>query len=227
MKCEKFEAWLENRDMHDVSEADKAYRHAEDCSHCCQLLKNDESLDRFIADSLCCEPMPSSLKNTIDLSLDRAIPGKSKKGILAAVALCFVLVIAVFTFNQEQQRFVTMDEMSRFMQADFLDHGQVTAIYDPVGDPGLWLSEHSVSEVQPPMTLLAGYSVKGARFCQLGHCRAVHMLYEKDGKLVSVFVVGEDEVGFHMEKNRLYSLAMGGNSVKLYRQGKYVYALVV
>ncbi len=226
MKCKGFAAWLENRDTYDVSEADRAHRHAAECQRCGQLLKKDEILDSFIAESLAAEPMPESLRNRIDLNLDRQVPGRTPKGLLAAVSMICVVIIAFFAFSPAKEQFVTMDEMGTFMLADHRDHGQLQAIFEPVNDAALWLAANIARDVSPPLQLVDGYSVKGARFCHLGHCRAVHMLYARDGELVSVFVVDESEIDFHLEQGRVYTLAMDGNNVKLCKQNNQVYALV-
>ncbi|WP_136805410.1 hypothetical protein [Desulfosediminicola flagellatus] len=227
MKCESFAAWLENRDMHDVSEADKAYRHAEECAPCCDMLKKDEMLDRLIVDSLCCEPIPASLKNSVDLSIERSDPRTSRKGLIAAVSAMCLAVVIIFGFTTgENTGFSSMDEFGDFLQADYRDHGQASAIFDPVNDPALWFAANAEGVALPPEQLVGGYTVKGARFCHLGHCKAVHMLYEKGGVLVSVFVVEENEIDFRLEEGRVYSFNIDGDSIKLYKSNDQVYALV-
>jgi hypothetical protein len=226
MKCKGFAAWLENRDIYDVSEADRAHRHAAECQQCEQLLRKDEILDSFIAGSLAAEPVPESLRNRIDLTLERQVPGRTPKRLLAAVSMVCVVVIAFFAFSPSKEQFVTMDEIGTFMLTDHRDHSQLQNIFEPVNDASLWLAANIESNIAPPSQLVDGYSVKGARFCQLGHCRAVHMLYAKDGELVSVFVVDESEIDFHLEQGRIYTVAMDGNSVKLCKQNNQVYALV-
>lgn len=226
MKCERFSAWLENRDTYDVSEADKAYRHAAECKGCGRMLKQDEILDRFIARSLAPESMPEGLRNRIDLSLQRSVPHRSRRNVLAALFAVCLVVVAVFAFNMGQQQFGSMDELATFALADHRDHGQRVAIFEPVVDAGVWLAANMESDISPPPQLVKGYTVKAARFCRLGHCRAVHMLYEQNGKLVSVFVVGAEEVGFHVEQGRIYLLTVEGHSVRLYKQKNEVYALV-
>jgi hypothetical protein len=226
MKCEGFAAWLENRDTYDVSEADRAHRHAAECRRCEQLLKKDELLDRFITESLAVEPMPESLKKRIDLNIERQVPVRTSKRLLAAVSMVCFVIIAIFTFSPSKEQFVTMDEMGTFMVTDHRDHGQVQTIFEPVTDAALWLVANNVRNVAPPLQLIEGYSVKGARFCHLGHCRAVHMLYAKGGEFVSVFVVDDSEIDFHLEEGRVYTLAMDGNWVKLCKQNNQVFALV-
>lgn len=227
MKCESFAAWLENRDIHDVSEADKAYRHAEECSPCCELLKKDEMLDRFIAASLCCEPVPASLKNSVDLSLERSTPSSSGRGLIATVSVMCLAVVMFFGFTTgDDKGFSSIDEFGNFLQADYRDHGQSSAIFEPVNDLNVWFAANAQGLGSPPEQLVGGYVVKGARFCHLGHCKAVHMIYEKDGVLVSLFVVDESEIDFRLESEKVYSFNIDGDSIQLYKSKDQVYALV-
>ncbi len=226
MKCEEFTAWLENRDIHDLSEADRAHKHAADCRSCCVLLKKEEVLDQFVARSLAAQPFPDGLLDRIDLSIDNPRQKRSGRGAIAAIAAMCLVIATFFVFNAQQQRFISMDELGTFALADHNDHFQLPAVFEQVTDAGAWLVANNEQHTLPPGQLTEGYSVKGARFCTLGHCQAVHMIYEKNGKLVSVFVVDDAEVGFHLDPDRVYTIAIGGNSVKMIRQKDRVYALV-
>ncbi len=227
MKCENFAAWLENRDVHDVSEADKAYRHAEECKRCYELLKKDEMLERFIADSLCSEPLPASLKHSIDLSLERSVPRRSGKSIVAVIsAVCLAVVIFLGITAGNDQGFSSLDEFGNYLQADYNEHGHGSSSFDPVTDPAIWFAENTGEVASPPELLVAGYVAKGAKFCHLGHCKAIHMIYEKDEQLVSLFVVEDEEFDFPLEAGKIYYLNIDGDEIKLYKNKNKVYALV-
>lgn len=226
MKCEEFKAWLENRDLHDLSEADRAHKHALECIRCSDVLKNEEALDQFIASSLSADPLPDGLVDRIDLSIDKPLKNRQGKGLFASVAAMCVVVAALFIFNTGQQRFVSMDELGTFALEDHQDHTTVEAVFEQVTDARQWLAANNDQMTYPPVKLTEGYRVKGARFCKLGHCQAVHMVYEKSGELVSVFVIDESEVGFLLDPDRVYTITIGGNNVKMLREKDKVYALV-
>lgn len=226
MKCEEFATWLENRDTHDVSESDRAQKHVSECEFCRELLKKDEILDQFITRSMTAQPLPEGLRGRLDLCLDQPVSQRSRKGLMASIAALCIVISLFYVFNDRHHQFTTMDELGTFALADHNDHSQRTTIFESVGDAGKWLAANGGNSTLPPLQLIAGYTVKGARFCKLGYCRAVHMIYEKNGKMVSVFVVENNDVGFHLEQGKVYSIAIGENSVKMLREKNTVYAVV-
>lgn len=225
MDCEKFTAWLENRDIHDISEADRAHRHALECKGCATLLGCDEMLDDCIRTRLARVNVPEGFEQRIDLSLDRSGTRRGRRSLIGAFAVMCLALVMFFTIPQGEN-FTTMDELGGFVLADHLDHGGNTAIFDQVPGASVWFAEHLEERVDPPRLPKPGYEFAGARFCKLGHCQAVHMVYRYKGRLVSLFLMDEKEVGFHMENDRNYMLDLTGNEITFWKQGGKVFALV-
>lgn len=226
MKCDRFRTWLEDRDLYDVSEADRAHRHATECQYCNEMLRKDEILDRYIAGALATRQVPAGLSERIDMSLAGQTPERSKKGTFAIVAaLCLLLLVTVF-FHGGRQRFGTMEDLATYALLDHQKHDYGVANFETVVDAGMWLETNGWGEAAPPALIMEGYTVKGARICRLGHCQAVHLIYEKEGRLVSVFVLAEGEVGFDLAQGRVFSLVIEGHGVKILRQQNMVYAVI-
>lgn len=224
MNCESFSLWLENRDTHDISEADRAKRHAAGCGRCRTLLEKDEMLDRALSMALAGGQVPESLRQGVDISLERTLPGRKRGGLLAAVSAACLVIALIFSFSL-QQNFASMDELGKYVLEGHLDHGSHPEFFEPVGDASVWLADMVGESVRAPLHVPAGYRVVGARFCTLGHCQAVHMIYDRDGSTLSVFVVAEGEIGFHMENGRTYSVNMTGSRVTFWKQDHQVFAV--
>lgn len=225
MNCETFCQWLENRDTYDMSESDRARRHASDCERCRQLLEKDEVFDRAISKAMSGGRAPESLKHSVDLSLDRMAPARKRGGLFAALSAACLVAALVFSFSMTRD-FSSMDELAKYMLEGHIDHGSRVEIFEPVEEASVWLAGKVDSSVHEPVHIPEGYRVRGARFCTLAHCRVVHMIYEKDGAFLSAFVIAEEEIGFRMEPGRTYSVEMTGNRVTFWRQGQQVFALV-
>lgn len=224
MKCESFISWLENRDIHDVSEADRARIHAASCKRCSKLMLQDEALDRCIREAMRKEKIPDGLMQRVDMSLDRSRTRKGMTGLIGAVvALCFVIGVAM-VLNQRPD-FRTMDQLAASVLAGHLDHGALD-IYDPVEDSLVWLTGNVQRKVSPPDRVPEGFTVKGARFCTIEECRVIHMVYGKDDELISVFVVDENDAGFHMELGKTYTLGIEENRITFWKKNGNVYAVV-
>lgn len=224
MKCESFISWLENRDVHDVSEADRARIHAESCERCGKRMLQDEALDRCIREAMAGETLPDGFRQRIDLSLDRSRTRKGVTGLIGAVvALCFVFGVAM-VLNQRPD-FTTMDQLGSSVLAGHLDHVALD-IYEAVDDPAVWLTGNVERTVRPPDRIPNGFTVKGARFCTIEECRVIHMVYGKGDALVSVFVVDEDDAGFYMEQGKTYTLGIDESRITFWKKDGNIYAVV-
>lgn len=226
MKCDRFRTWLEDRDLYDVSEADKAHRHATECQYCNEMLRKDEILDRYIARALAAQQVPAGLSERIDLNLAGQTPERSRKGTFTMIAALCLLILATVFFHGGRQRFGTMEELATYALLDHQKHDYGEAIFERVVDAGNWLAINGWRAAAPPALILEGYTVKGAKICRLGHCQAVHLIYEKEGRLVSVFVLAEGEVGFDLAQERVFSLVIEGHGVRILRQQSMVYAVI-
>ncbi|WP_136797712.1 hypothetical protein [Desulfosediminicola ganghwensis] len=232
MKCEQFKTWLENRDTHDISEADKARRHATQCHCCSELMAHDEALDRHIGALLARETVPSHLENIVDLNLERILPQRGTRSIWALVAVCCIVLLAAIPFQgwitgkRGEQPMLSMEQLGGYILADYQYHGDGGVGFEPVKDAAIWLNANLHTRQLPPERIVAGYTVKYARLCKLGECLAVHLVYEKGGKRISVFVMDKSNVDGSFEQDRLYAVATGNTNILLSSQNKYLYAVI-
>jgi|GEM_PF-1910087 len=232
MECEKFVTWLENRDTHDISEADQARRHAAHCDHCRKLLAQDEALEHHISGMLAREATPTGLQNKVDLNLDRMQPKRGRKGVWALVAACCIMLLAVLPFqgwlpdNREGLPVLSVEQLGDYILADYQDHGDGGMGFEPVTDAAVWLKENLHTSQLPPKQIIAGYTIQSARFCYLGQCLAVHLIYEKGGRYISIFVVEKKNVDADFDSGRLYTVAAGPNDIVLSRKSEYLYAAI-
>jgi hypothetical protein len=141
----------------------------------------------------------------------------------AVVALCFVFGVTM-VLNQRPD-FMTMDELGASLLAGHLDHGALD-IYEKIDDPAIWLAKNVERKIEPPQHIPEGFIVKGVRFCTIEDCQVIHMVYSKGDVLVSVFVVDEDDAGFHMELGKTYTLGMDKNRITFWKENGNVYAVV-
>lgn len=225
MQCDEFKMWLENKDSHNVSEADRAQKHAAKCAQCQAMLKKDELLDVFIAKSLAAVQMPSGFKNQADLDLSRAA-GRRSSAVLLAVALVVCAAIALFLLLPSQSGFQTMDELSGYALQDYRQHGAQEEEFEPITDLGTWLAQTVRQQVAVPQGVPAGYAVVAGRFCQLGQSRVVHLLYKQGANYLSVYLIEAKEIEFPIRSGRTYTVSMNGSEVRIWREKDYVYVLV-
>lgn len=232
MNCERFVTWLENRDTHDISEADRARRHAARCSDCRQLLECDEALDARLSVLFARESVPKRLKNTIDLNLDSMQRPRRGLKIWPLVATLCIVLLAVIPFQgwitgqRGEPSLLSAEQLSNYILADYRDHGGGGPGFEQVEDATLWLNENLHTRQLPPERLVGGYKVKLARLCYLGKCLAVHLIYEKNGKNISVFIMNKENVEAGFDSDRLYTMVAGGKHILISPQRRYLYAAI-
>ena len=227
MDCLHFSKWLENRDMFDVSEADKAIKHSDACENCNAKLQFDEHLDRLLFKAMQPVEIPKSLSDTVDINLDRMSNPKSRKkygwyGLFSAAAAAMIILIFSFPFSSG---IPSMDELGKYVIADHDHHGDaVLVVRNPedlqqLGDIAM---PYSTVKAQLP----AQYSFVGARICPLGECQAVHLVYLDKGKRVSVYMVKVKDVAFSMSSGKQYTVSSKEQVVSFWKKGKYIFAKV-
>ena len=217
MDCISFTNWLENRDMYDVSVADKALKHTAQCPECSRKFDLDEQLDQLIRNALQPVDMPESLISRVDMSLDHVKSSDSGSkykwlGGTAAVAAALALFIAVFFSSSPS--ILSMDEFGKYAIGDHLGHGDAVLVVDRLADvntlEGVSVDGDIIARAMP-----AQYKFVGARICPLGDCPAVHIVLNNQDKRVSLYVVSKKEVGFSLAEGREYTVTLENQMVKL------------
>ncbi len=227
MNCDLFYNWLEERDVHDISEADQALKHAEKCQQCHDLYQKDEQLNSLLSGEMAYVAMPARLKNRIDLNLDQ--PGILEKttspwwakmmpvGLAAMLLIYLVFPIAT--------GFKSMDTIGQYVLADHLGHGDDHMVVRKLDNLSQWCEgkvDFAVNKPEMPKE----YTFVGARICPLGEYDSVHLSYTVEGKRMSLFIVDAGDVAFTLRKGRKYALSMDGYNISFWKKNERVYALI-
>lgn len=226
MDCLTFLKWLENRDMHDVSEADKALKHTTQCGECQRMLRLDEQLDKRIFNAMKPTTVPDSLKGKVDLSLDSVSSNSSKKmnNWYAVIPVALVAMIVFFVSFPFSSGMTSMDELGKHVIADHSAHNDtVLVVTTPEKINTLGSAQIQYDSVKS--SLPENYRFVGARICPLGDCSAIHMVYLNEGKRVSLYVVKANDINFSISYGRQYSITMGEQVVKFWKKDGNIYAM--
>jgi hypothetical protein len=227
MKCEMFSDWLENRDMHDVSEGDRALKHTESCEHCRDLYQKDECLNLFLEEKMTMEPIPERLKNQIDLNLDRqGFFEKTNSSLWAkAVPLALAAMLVMYLLLPFSQNYEALDMMGGNIVADHLHHTDNVMIVRDLDELQAYCaSELNLAVSKPNMP--ANYKFIGARVCPLGDHSSVHLSYMADGKRVSLYIVKAEETLAALKAGDRYEVVKSQHNIKFWREQDKIYALI-
>jgi len=225
MDCKNFTSWLENRDTHDLSEADRAIKHAAQCAQCKELLVRDEELDLFIAKMFQYKKMDNQLYSKIDRGLMEPTGKRRYRGAIAALFGMALVSVLFFAFSFSPGNFSSMDELGKYVVQEHQEHGRITPLFERIENVEEWGREklHNSFSVN---TLPAGnLEIVGGRICTIKNCSFAHLLYQNRKKLYSLFITSGDEIGFYMEPGRMYSLTISGVELHIWKKEKMVYAL--
>ncbi len=226
MNCTDFTSWLENRDTYDLSEADRAMKHAAQCAKCKEVLQKDEELDLFITKMFKYEKMDERMYAQIDRTLESS---PRKKGIRGGIAAAFAMMIAVALFfvitPPSSGNFNSIDELGKYVAQDHKDHGRTIPLFEEINN----IEEWAMDNLQYSFHIdgLPGENMKmvGGRICTIKNCNFAHLLYKDSKGFHSLFVVTEDEIGFDMEPGRIYSVTVAGVDLRIWQRQEMVYAL--
>lgn len=232
MICLEFKEWLVDKEFADQETTGQARLHMKKCSDCRALYDLDAELDSIIRADMLTEEPPASLLRKIDAGINQA---KIKKSfglpwslvpILATAALV-MLFLNPFATPHHDSVFQSMDEVSQMALQDHLRHVPMAFEADEVKDVVGWFSEmYNITFTMPNLDQ-QGYTLVGGRKCQLGKCDVVYLLYAKDGRRVSVFILPESDISFPMTRGQNYAVQIAQNEVMLWKDGGQVHALVI
>ncbi len=232
MTCSEFKEWLVEKEFADQKATASAHSHMRNCSDCRKIYELDGELEAIIrADMVSVEP-PASLQRKIDAGLR---PATIKKvlyfpwNLAPALAVAALVVLLLNPFSSEENRpgFNSMDQVSQVVLQDHLRHVPMSFAAAEVSDVEAWFAKvHNIVFTMPQLTQ-QGYTLVGGRKCQLGECDAVYLLYDKDGKRVSVFILPESDIKFPMTEGQQYGVQIAQSNVKLWKNGGQVHALVI
>jgi len=225
MDCATFSSWLENRDTYDLSEADRAMKHAAVCTECKDLLQKDEEFDRFVTRMFQYEMMDERLVGKIDRSLGGAGRKRGLRGGLAAAVAVAVVALFFFAFIPDSGNFSSLNEFGEYVAQEHQEHGRITPLFEKIDDVRKW-GQDNLHHALDVNTLPAGnIKIVGGRICTIKDCEFAHLLYQDGKEIYSLFVVSGDEIGFDLEPGRVYSLTVSNIKLHVWKKQKMVYAL--
>ncbi len=226
MNCEIFYNWLEERDIHDVSETDQALKHAEKCADCRVLFQKDEQLNSVLFREMAPVSVPVRLKNRIDLNLEQhGILQKTTSWWTKFIPLALAALLVIYFAFPFSAGFKTMDTMGQYVLADHLGHSDSKMVVHDIENLSNWCAGKVDFVVQKP-DMPENYSFIGARICPLGDYNSVHLSYMTEGKRVSLYIMDEEEASLSLRNGKKYSITTDGHTIRFWKESNKVYALI-
>lgn len=228
MNCDEFKQWFQDHEDTELTIA--ASNHLKECSHCQQIYELDQRLEEKL--KLLLEPLepPELLKERLSQNLSetrypwpQSITGWKKLG--PALAMAAMVVFFLFPFNRTEHPFTSMAQIGQFAFTDHNYHGLGTYTEEKIKNIGIWSLEELGYEINYPKVPDGAKLVKVVK-CKLGDCDTAHLIFNQGERRFSVYVFPEKEVGFSLEEERLYSLNVGMNLVKLWKTGNQVQVMI-
>lgn len=232
MTCADFKLWLVEKEFADTGATAGARSHMRNCADCRILYELDEELEACIrADLLMVEPPPRLLRK-IEAGLR---PATMKKVFnfpwniapALAVAALVMLFMNPFRGTDTSPGFRSMDQVSQVVLQDHLRQVPMSFAAAEVVDVEGWFAKvHNIAFTMPDLGK-EGYTLVGGRKCELGKCDAVYLLYAKEGRRVSVFILPETDIKFPMTEGQSYGVQIAQSQVKLWKGNGQVHAMVI
>ncbi len=171
--------------------------------------------------------MPASLRDKVDLSLD-GIAEKQSKGKLgwygAFSAAIAAMVVFALSFTLSPSR-PSVDEMGKYVVYDHGYHGDSILAIDKLSDISQ-LSDVAIDYKQIEKQLPADYSFVGGRICPLGDCQSIHLVYNNNGKRVSLYLIKTSDVDFSLSPGQQYTTRYNKQTVDFWQEGQFVFAMI-
>ena len=136
-----------------------------------------------------------------------------------------VLVILLNPFSGHLQ---TVAEMVAYSIDNHLDTTMdMTFQAGEIRDVSQWCSQRLGYNVRLPDLNNLGLTLRGSRKCTLGKIEATYLLCRSKGKLVSLFVINQNDVAVSFDRERKYIVEEGDVKVTLWEESGLVYAMVI
>lgn len=228
MNCEDFKQWIDNRDFYDEIWAKDAGKHIKQCDACENLHIMDTRIESRIRDALKKIDPPERLVARIEMNIQSAekerLFNRFQWKILApAFAVAALLFIVLNPFNG---RFRSFDEIGTLAVQDHLNDLPMTFRTGESKDASRWFKDRLGFQISLPDLESLGFQIKGGRKCRLGSNDVAYLLYEKEGKKSSLFIIDYGDLNFRIEEKGTYNMSEQGYDVKVWKYRHQVYAMV-
>ncbi len=226
MDCKEFHLWLENRDIYDLSEADRALRHSEQCDNCKILLGGDQQLDKRIREMFQYDKVPDTLLRNVNRRLESRARVRKRWGKYLALPVLFAVSLALFLILQPSENVIAIEALGRSVVLDHLDHGSPDTAFEKIVNIKQWSGER----LNRPFVLKdlpeKGFTVVGGIICTINNCNFAHLLLTGKDGYASLFVAQEKDIHCKLTSGKMYSVHVEGKKVRLWKKDAMVYLLV-
>ena len=231
MKCAEFKEWFMDHDSSGQMER-VAKAHLEECEDCKRLSEIDHRLDAVLSKSIVMEEVPDHLRAQLYLNLEQKTV-KSKFPLVKvfqkywapAMAVAMMFIFMLYPFSPENIN--SLDAMSQFAIKDHQDNMEMAFKASDVSDVPAWFAKNTNLIIEMPKLPGSGYTLVGGRKCTLGACSAAYLLYTKNGRRISLFIIDIDDISASLEPGKKYKIETASNTVSVWNDDDQVYAMVI
>jgi len=226
MDCKEFHLWLENRDIYDLSEADRALRHSEQCDKCKILHIGDQQLDKRIREMFQYDEVPDTLLRHVNRRLESRGRVRKQWGKYLALPVLFAVSLAIFLILQPSKNVIAIEALGRSVVLDHLDHGSPDTAFEKIIDMKQWSGERLHQSFVLNDLPGKGFAVVGGIICTINNCNFAHLLLTGKDGYASLFVAPEKDIHCKLISGKMYNVHVDGQKVKLWKRDSMVYLLV-
>lgn len=228
MDCGKYQNWLENKDLSDMSESNRAKNHEQTCEHCKDLAAKDRALDHAIARELAREPLPENLERIVALNLHKTSYSERRMSTsMIRVASIFVGICSLLLlFTVLPRDFSGRSDFSSSLAADHYKLNKPHGLQE-INNMSEWLVAIADFQASLPSDFKSKeQQLIGGRICVIDECRTVHLVFREGNVLTSLYIMDAKRVPASFKQGKVYSVNTDGNSVKIWLENHQVYALI-
>ncbi len=236
MNCNEFKTWLSNKDISDAGVAEETKMHMEGCALCKKLYSMDSLIEAQIKEGLKKTDPPKRLFARIEMNLQSTKEDKASdhftltrfagawwKILAAPVAVAAVLFFVLYPFSKG---FESLEEIGKLAVNDHLSNLAMTFNAGEISDIPGWFENRIGYGIRIPDLAKQGLTFSGGRKCHLGNRDAAYLLYEKEGKRASLFIIKTADLNFKMENTGRYHITQSGCDIQFWKNAKLLYAMV-
>lgn len=231
MNCAEFKAWLLDEGDRDQNSDQDAKLHRLSCEQCQKLYALDQIMEKLLVESFVEVEPPADLfeklkRNRRYADHDKAGPALRWK--ILAPALAIAVIIAVVFINPFSGQIRNIAEIRSLAVANHLNNNMKMAFKaGQISDISAWFAERIGYPVAVPDMTAQGFKLLGGRQCSLGKKKAAYLIYEKDGRKCSLFIINPHDLAFKLESDKSYSTEENHHKIKVWSKQGLVYAMVM
>ena len=226
MDCTEFREWLSLRDQAPESSKREAEVHRQHCGECTRLFAVDDAAERCLREGLARAEVPAGLQLRVQTIGSPEAPSERRRlrWPLFAVPSVATAALLIFLVLPVGQRLDSIDRIAHLAAENHMENMVAQFSAAEVEDVPEWFRGRLGFEVQVPA--LADAELAGVRQCSIGPSDAAYLLYDRDGKRLSLFEIPAGEVEMELEEGRPYRYPVKDCDVKIWREGERTYILV-